>query len=301
MMTRRLGRRTGLAGPLLLVAAGCLWHFQGAFVAPKIPNLDRPERALRTAQFAESAESGEDSVEISGFSGFVVGLALLPYTCYALIAAFNVVRGDSFAFGPFGLELISCLVSVGLTLWSLGSFLQRGRGLPAGPLGLLGLSEGLSYLAALGLVLATVASGVRSGPKISLPPVPTISMPSMPKGDLFGDVGSAAPALKVPNVKLPDFKTPDFKVPDIKVPEIKIPDVKVPDIKVPDVPAFKAPKMPEMPDVKLPEVKIPKAPKPEAKPEEKKEEKKEAPPAPKKPEVKAPAKTETADFSSLFD
>jgi len=36
----------------------------------------------------------------------------------------------------------------GLTLWSLGSFLQRGRGLPAGPLGLLGLSEGLSYLAA---------------------------------------------------------------------------------------------------------------------------------------------------------
>jgi len=286
MMTRRLGRRTGLAGPLLLVAAGCLWHFQDAFVAPKIPNLDRPERALRTAQFAESAESGEDSVEVSGFSGFVVGLALLPYTCYALVAAFNVVRGESFAFGPFGLELISCLVSVGLTLWSLGSFLQRGRGLPAGPLGLLGLSEGLSYLAALGLVLATVASGVRSGPKISLPPVPNISMPSMPKGDLFGDVGSAAPALKVPNVKLPDFKMPDFKVPDIKVP---------------DVPAFKAPKMPEMPDVKLPEVKIPKAPKPEAKPEEKKEEKKEAPPAPKKPEVKAPAKTETADFSSLFD
>ena len=35
----------------------------------------------------------------------------------------------------------------GLVLWSLGSFLQRGRGLPAGPLGLLGLSEGLSYLA----------------------------------------------------------------------------------------------------------------------------------------------------------
>lgn len=40
------------------------------------------------------------------------------------------------------------LRSLGLVLWSLGSFLQRGRGLPAGPLGLLGLSEGISYLAA---------------------------------------------------------------------------------------------------------------------------------------------------------
>lgn len=26
-------------------ARGCLWHFQDAFVAPKIPNLDRPERS----------------------------------------------------------------------------------------------------------------------------------------------------------------------------------------------------------------------------------------------------------------
>ena len=98
----------------------------------------------------------------------------------------------------------------GLVVWSLGSFLSRGRGLPAGPLGLLGLSEGVGYLAArvpdpmtephmpriphmplpriphmpqmprkqchekkegserlrseaLGLVLATLASGLRSG------------------------------------------------------------------------------------------------------------------------------------------
>eukprot|EP00435_Cladocopium_sp_Y103_P065704 s1422_g27.t1 len=222
----------------------------------------------------------EDSVEISGFSGFVVGLAFLPHTCYALLTAFNVVRGDSFEFGPFGLELLSCLVSIGLVLWSLGSFLQRGRGLPAGPLGLLGLSEGLSYLAALGLVLATIAAGVRSGPSlnISLPPVPQISMPSVPEGLSSG-------SLKVPNVKLPDFK-----VPDVKVPDIKVPDIKVPEVKVPAIPAFKAP------DIKIPEVKIPTPSKPEAKPEEKKE----APPAPKKPEVKS-SKTETADFSSLFD
>lgn len=271
-----------LAELLLVAALACIWH--DAFVAPKIPNLERPERHLRTARFAESA--AEDSVEISGFSGFVVGLAFLPYTGYALLTAFNVVRGESFQFGPFGLELISCLVSIGLVLWSLGSFLQRGRGLPAGPLGLLGLSEGLSYLAALGLALATIAAGVRSGSSlnISLPPAPQISMPSMPEG--------LSSSLKVPNVKLPDIKVPDVKVPDIKVPDIKVPDIKVPDVKVPDVkvPAFKAP------EIKIPEVKLPTPSKPEAKPEEKKE----APPAPKKPEVKG-SKTETADFSSLFD
>ena len=31
-------------------ARGCLWHFQGAFVAPKIPNLDRPERSNLSSQ-----------------------------------------------------------------------------------------------------------------------------------------------------------------------------------------------------------------------------------------------------------
>ena len=39
-----------------------------------------------------SIEKAEDSVEISGFSGFIVGLAFLPYTFYALLTAFNVVR-----------------------------------------------------------------------------------------------------------------------------------------------------------------------------------------------------------------
>eukprot|EP00435_Cladocopium_sp_Y103_P073775 s357_g45.t1 len=53
MMARRLGRRTLLAELLLAAALACIWH--DAFVAPKIPNLERPERHLRTARFAESA------------------------------------------------------------------------------------------------------------------------------------------------------------------------------------------------------------------------------------------------------
>merc|ERR1712083_1061042 len=88
----------------------------------------------------------------------------LPHIIYSLSIAFNVtIRGEVFSWGPFGLEAISCAVAVGLCFWSLGSFVQRGRGLPAGPLGLLGLSEGLAYLSAFCLTIAAVSSSFRGG------------------------------------------------------------------------------------------------------------------------------------------
>ncbi|CAE7454000.1 PRX [Symbiodinium natans] len=276
--------RSLLAALVLLVAAACLWRwtFADAFVAPQIGSR-APRGPVRTARFA-SDSGAEDSVEISGFSGFVVGLAFLPYTCYALLTAVNIVRGESVP--TFGFELLSGVVSLGLVAWSLGSFLQRGRGLPAGPLGLLGLSEGLSYLAALGLLLATAAAGLRSGPslpKISMPNVeiPKVSLPaapSLPKG-------VEMPSLKVPDMKLGDLKSklPDIKVPDIKVPDIKVPDIKVPDVKVPDV---------KLPEVKVPEVSLPKT-------EAKKETKKEAPPPPPPAPKKAEAKS-SSDMADLF-
>ncbi|CAE7746845.1 Prx, partial [Symbiodinium pilosum] len=244
------GRRQSLlAAVVLLAVATCLWRwaFSDAFVAPKL-STDRPShpspRGLRTARFA-SDNSAEDSVEISGFSGFVVGLAFLPHTGYALLTAVNIARGESFSF--FGFELLSSVVSLGLVAWSVGSFLQRGRGLPAGPLGLLGLSEGLSYLAALGLFLATAAAGIRAGanlPSISAPNIslPDVSMPTLPSASSLSlPKGVEIPNLKVPDVKLPDIKSklPDVKVPDFKVPDIKVPDVKLPEVKVPDI------KMPE--------------------------------------------------------
>ncbi|CAE7837297.1 Prx [Symbiodinium sp. CCMP2592] len=275
------GRRQRLLAVLVLVVAACLWRWAvgDSFVAPKIGSRLPPRGPLRVARFA-SDSAAEDSVEISGFSGFVVGLAFLPHTCYALLTAVNLVRGESFPF--FGFELLSSVVSLGLVAWSLGSFLQRGRGLPAGPLGLLGLSEGLSYLVALALLAATAAAGLRAGPSLPSLSVPNVSIPkvslptSLPKG-------MDVPSLKVPDVKLPDFKAnlPDVKVPDFKVPDIKVPDIKVPDVKIPDV------KVPKLPEVKVPDVKLPSAPS--------KEEKKEAPkappppPAPKKTEAKASA------------
>ncbi|CAE7924097.1 Prx [Symbiodinium necroappetens] len=277
------GRRQRLLAVLVLVVAACLWRWAGdSFVAPKIGaetgRSPPPRGPVRVARFAGDS-AAEDSVEISGFSGFVVGLAFLPHTCYALLTAVSLVRGESFPF--FGFELLSSVVSLGLVAWSLGSFLQRGRGLPAGPLGLLGLSEGLSYLVALALLAATAAAGVRAGPSLPSLSVPNVSIPkvslptSLPKG-------LDAPSLKVPDVKLPDFKAklPDVKVPDFKVPDIKVPDVKVPDVKIPDV------KVPKLPEVKVPDVKLPS-----------KEEKKEAPAPPAPPAPAAPKKAEVKPSS----
>ena len=60
--------------------------------------------------------------------------------------------------GPFGLvgavEGVSYLAIVGIIGASLTKKVRTGTGLPAGPLGLLGLAEGLAYLAAVaGLVV----------------------------------------------------------------------------------------------------------------------------------------------------
>jgi len=276
------GRRQRLLAVLVLVVAACLWRwaFGDSFVAPKIGSRLPPRGPLRVARFA-SDSAAEDSVEISGFSGFVVGLAFLPHTCYALLTAVSLVRGESFPF--FGFELLSSVVSLGLVAWSLGSFLQRGRGLPAGPLGLLGLSEGLSYLVALALLVATAAAGLRAGPSLPSLSVPNVSIPkvslptSLPKG-------MDVPSLKVPDVKLPDFKA---NLPDVKVPDFKVPDVKVPDVKIPDV------KVPKLPEVKLPS---PSAPSKEEKKEAPKAPPPPPPPAPKKAEAKAPASESSEDL-----
>lgn len=247
------------------------------------------------------ADADADTVEVGGFSGLVVGLSLCPHVAYALFCAYNVaVKGEAFALGPYGLELIACSVSVGLTLWSLGSFVQRGRGLPAGPLGILGLAEGLSYLAALALLAAGVTSYARdpnaSKFSFSVPSVPSMSLPAV-----------KVPDFKVPEVSAPSFKAPDIKVPEVKIPQVKVPEVKIPEVKVPEV---------KIPEVKKPEVKIPDVPKPAPAPAEKpkaavpeaKPPAAKPAPEPEKPKAAAPeAKTSapkkdaTPDFDSLFD
>lgn len=222
--------------------------------------IARIPRAARGGNDA-IAEDSNDSVMLGGFAALVVGVALLPHVFYTLVVDWSVgVSGESFAFGPYGLELVACTTTVCLTLWSLGNFVLRGRGLPAGPLGLLGLAEGLSYLATLGLASAAIASSFRSG-GVKFPEVPSLASIKAPE----------LPSIKVPDVKVPDFKVPEFKkpdmpefkAPDIKLPEFKKPDIKLPELKVPDVkvPDVKLPDV-KMPDIKVPDVKLPSAPKP---------------------------------------
>lgn len=251
----------------------------------------RIPRAARGGNEAIAEDDSNDSVMLGGFAALLVGVALLPHVFYTLVVDWSVgVSGESFAFGPYGLELVACTTTVCLTFWSLGNFVLRGRGLPAGPLGLLGLAEGLSYLATLGLASAAIASSFRSG-GVKFPEVPSVASIKAPE----------LPSIKVPDVKAPDFKVPEFKkpdipefkAPDIKVPEIKKPDIKVPELKVPDVkvPEVKLPDV-KVPDIKVPDVKLPSAPKPklEAAKEEapKPEVAKPEPPKAEAPKVEAP-------------
>jgi hypothetical protein len=294
--------------PLLILALAAWTTYHAAFVAGGVPAPGiatrgayklglKPSTSLQARGGGD--DEGEDSVELGGFSGFVVGLALLPHVLYACTVAFGVVvGGQGFALGPYGLELVSCSVTAGLTLWSLGSFVQRGKGLPAGPLGFLGLAEGLSYLAVLGLAVASASTAFRSGgPSLSLPSLP--SAPTMPAFE-SSMLKNSAPQLKsfdMPKIDVPKFEAPKIDMPKFEAP--KMPEIKAPKIEVPKI---------EVPKVEVPKIEVPKpappAPKPEPKkeepkPEPKKEEPKPAPaPAPKKEEKKAAS---GPDYDMLFD
>jgi len=235
--------------------------------------LERQGQGLRqapqVAMHAATAELENDSIEVGGFSGLIVGLALLPHVLYTLAIAWDItMNGGSFSTGPFGLELLARIITVGLSVWSIGSFIQRGRGLPAGPVGVLGLAEGLSYIGVLALAIATVAPYVRASSgssSVSSVTAPNVKVPEF-KAPEFKSPEFKAPDIKFPefkalSVKVPDFKAPEFKVPDVKIPEFKAPSVKVPDFKAPE---FKAPDV-KIPDLKAPSVKVPHSKAPELK------------------------------------
>jgi len=64
---------------------------------------------------------------------------------------------------PLGIAGIAGVCAQPLVWVSLFSVATTGGGLPAGPFGLLGLAEGLSYLTIVGFVAATLISKVRAG------------------------------------------------------------------------------------------------------------------------------------------
>lgn len=115
-----------------------------------------------------SQEEDELPEEISVESPFLLGVS-------GLIASITVLYSESVLFntgcglpaGPFGIvgavEGISYLGVVGLIGFSLYAKIKTGKGLPAGPAGILGAAEGVAYLAALAGILVLIAQVTNYG------------------------------------------------------------------------------------------------------------------------------------------
>ena len=107
-----------------------------------------------------------DSGESDGATPTIAAAAGLIAQPIVWVSYYSVATtGAGLPAGPFGIlgliEGISYLVIVGFVAAALVSKVRTGSGLPAGPGGLIGLAEGLSFLsvtAGLG-VLAYVATG----------------------------------------------------------------------------------------------------------------------------------------------
>jgi len=102
-----------------------------------------------------------ESPILLGISGLIASTIVL----YSESVLFNT--GCGLPAGPFGLvgavEGISYLGVVGLIGFSLYTKIKTGSGLPAGPGGVLGAAEGVAYLAALAGILALIAQVTNYG------------------------------------------------------------------------------------------------------------------------------------------
>eukprot|EP00933_Yihiella_yeosuensis_P046554 TRINITY_DN42109_c0_g1_i1.p1 TRINITY_DN42109_c0_g1~~TRINITY_DN42109_c0_g1_i1.p1 ORF type:complete len:215 (-),score=23.55 TRINITY_DN42109_c0_g1_i1:57-701(-) len=120
----------------------------------------RSKAVARRAQLQSEEES--DNLQLfAGVGGLVAGLIML-YSEYTL-----GTTGCGLPAGPFGLlglaEGLSYLAVIALVGFSLKTKADSGSGLPAGPNGVLGAAEGLAYLAALAGVVALIFQIVNYG------------------------------------------------------------------------------------------------------------------------------------------
>ena len=136
-----------------------------------------------------SASGDEQPLAAAAAAGLVAN-AVVFVSLY-----FVATTGGGLPAGPFGLlgaaEGVSYLVVVGFVGAARRSKLSTGAGLPAGPAGLLGAAEGLSFLSVLGglAVLALLVAQQGCVPN-ALPLVDYSSLVRVCKGEpgLFGGV-----------------------------------------------------------------------------------------------------------------
>jgi len=120
-----------------------------------------------TKNYAKEDESDEEEVVgssdqlILGISGLVASSIVL----YSESVLFQT--GCGLPAGPFGLvgamEGVSYLGVVGLVGFSLYTKIRTGSGLPSGPAGLLGAAEGVAFLAALAGIVVLIAQVTNYG------------------------------------------------------------------------------------------------------------------------------------------
>jgi len=116
-------------------------------------SFSKPIRCSPTVLHAETESSlSESDQTLLGVTGTIASLIAF-YSEYTL-----KTTGCGLPAGPFGLigaaEGISYLGIVGIAAYSLYTKIKTGSGLPVGPAGMLGVAEGLSFLAIIaGLVV----------------------------------------------------------------------------------------------------------------------------------------------------
>ena len=123
----------------------------------------RSARAVRMSADGDDDDGGNSEDDGNSLLLGIAGVAAQPLVWVSLYSV--ATTGGGLPAGPFGLlgllEGLSYLAIVGFVAAALVSKVRTGSGLPAGPGGLLGLAEGLSFLSvAAGLaVLAYTATG----------------------------------------------------------------------------------------------------------------------------------------------
>ena len=126
-----------------------------AFVAPS----SSVARAFAPLKFAEHNDDKYFSVGLSESDQGVVGAVGTMASLITLYSEYTLkTTGCGLPAGPAGLlglaEGLSYISVVGIGAFSIFTKLKQGRGLPAGPGGLLGAAEGLSFVAiVVGLVV----------------------------------------------------------------------------------------------------------------------------------------------------
>lgn len=102
------------------------------------------------------ARASSDDVGTAGTAAIALGLLANPIVLWSEYTL--ATTGSGLPPGPGGAlgasEGISYLIILGIVGWSAATKVQTGSGLPAGPAGLLGAVEGFSYLSLLGGILA---------------------------------------------------------------------------------------------------------------------------------------------------